>query len=489
MYALGGLTPTPGFWTTPLGMKRFLKIGEADPILPQHIALLEPKMKVGISVDGFPSTSSYPKQLTLTYKNGHYSYFAKKSDIVKIWKQGKKLVMYQKLSCEDGDHFLTYDGNELVADFTLTHDQMRYDSEFVYKQAFGFSDTENAQLNELKISDAEEYSASLIEFLGECMVRSYDSYVKDCEHLKSISDGNVDVAANGYSIKDTALSIFSKFVNAYHVEPVDDKEYAILSSIKNYGLLYAKPSTITGRCIDGNSFYPSIMNDTKLFIPLGNPEYKVLDQLSDVVAYGLYRAEISGHDERLFLLNPKKWYTYIDIKEAVARGYIVSLVCDGNCNHVHYASRDRESAYYLFRGFVDLLYPLKKKNPLVKKILNILWGALCQRCKKYNDAETDYDSFDFVDVSEETDEIEGFVKEEKYKLAWARCGIFITAMGRKKMADFIAPFVDDVYRVHTDGFYTTNAQEIYFSDELGGWKLEDEGTFRIENLNTIVKIL
>jgi hypothetical protein len=104
-----------------------------------------------------------------------------------------------------------------------------------------------------------------------------------------------------FNIKDTALSIFSKYSKAYDVKPIDDEEYSILSSIKNYGLLYAKPGTIKGKCIDGNSWYCSIMSDAKLYVPLGNPEYKTLEQIDERVPYGLYRADIEGHDERLVL--------------------------------------------------------------------------------------------------------------------------------------------------------------------------------------------
>jgi hypothetical protein len=194
------------------------------------------------------------------------------------------------------------------------------------------------------------------------------------------------------------------------------------------------------------------------------------------------------------LINPQKWYTYIDIKEALRRGYSVSLVCDGSCNHVYYSAQNRETGHYLFRGFVDLLYPLKKKNPLVKRILNMLWGALCQRIKYYEkeneDAEIDLgDDFSFIDTAEDSDKIDVFIKSKKYKLGWARVGVFVTAMGRKKLADYIEDIVDDVYRIHTDGFYTTSTKKFDLSSELGHFKIEKEGTFIIESINKIVQVL
>ena len=77
---------------------------------------------------------------------------------------------------------------------------------------------------------------------------------------------------------------------------------------------------------------------------------------------------------------------------------------------------------------------------------------------------------------------------EKFKLAWGRCGIFITAQGRKKLADFIENDVDDVYRIHTDGFIISNQKQFQFSNELGGFKLEKEGTFVIKNVNSVEMI-
>jgi len=232
------------------------------------------------------------------------------------------------------------------------------------------------------------------------------------------------------------------------------------------------------------------MKDTKLIIPLGKPEFLCLEKFGEFIAFGLYKARISGHDERLFLINPKMWYTYIDIKSALARGYTVELVSDNDCNHVYYSSENRETGYYLFRGFVDLLYPLKRRNPVAKRILNMLWGALSQKVKVYESESVDFeDTFDFLDVCEDENESEFLMTVDKYKLPWARCGVFITAMGRSRLADFIAPFVDTVCRLHTDSAITTCGTIFKLDLELGGWKLEDSGVFDIQSLNKVVKII
>ena len=94
---------------------------------------------------------------------------------------------------------------------------------------------------------------------------------------------------------------------------------------------------------------------------------------------------------------------------------------------------------------------------------------------------------DFIAFGEGDDDCL-LIKKNEYVHPHARIGVFLTAYGRAKMADYMEDFIDDVYRVHTDGFYTTSSKDFKFSDELGGFKLEDEGTFQINNLNSIEKM-
>jgi hypothetical protein len=208
-----------------------------------------------------------------------------------------------------------------------------------------------------------------------------------------------------------------------------------------------------------------------------------LDVLGEVISFGIYRAKISGSDSRLFIQNPKNFYTYTDIKEARKRGYAIDLICDGKPNHLFYDSGSRETGHYLFSKYVELLYPLKSKNPLVKELLNILWGALCQRKKVYHDdEEVDFDTLDWTDMGEEEDDSSFVEDAKKYVLPHARVGVFITAMGRAKLADAIADIKDEVFRIHTDSYHSTSNRVVNLSSELGGWKLESEGIFQVVSM-------
>jgi hypothetical protein len=181
---------------------------------------------------------------------------------------------------------------------------------------------------------------------------------------------------------------------------------------------------------------------------------------------------------RLFVHNEKNYYVYTDIKLALKLGFKVELIQDGQPNFLHYLPADRETGDKLFKGYVETLFPYKKINPLVKPLLNILWGSLCEKTKHYSDT-TDgdiSDDDDIVDVSEKGKEL-FLIKKKVYKHNTARIGIFLTSYGRCKMADFMKDFIDDVSRVHTDGVYLTGNKEFVYSDEIGGLKLEKTGLF------------
>ena len=148
MYAFGDLSPAPSFWATPLGMKKFLKIGETDEIEIKHVALLEPKMKVCVSVVGdedYVSDATYPKKITLTLRDGHYSYFSKKTELTKVWVQGLKYVLFRKID----DHFLTYDGDELVADYDLALEDLANSTEKTYKRFNELTEEQTEKLDSL----------------------------------------------------------------------------------------------------------------------------------------------------------------------------------------------------------------------------------------------------------------------------------------------------------------------------------------------------
>ena len=477
MYAFGGLKPTTDFWATPLGMKKWLNIEQHDQIAPDRIPELEDKLRIAISIDGsYDSEKKYPKKITLFYGSGHYSFVENpriRGAIVKKWKQGKTYVSY----CIMPDYILTYDGTDLVADYTLLAENLGRSSDFVYKQVDRKRWTPEMKKS-LKLLTGDEHD----ELFGEYMVQAHEAFIVNCEHLKSFG---IDLSAHGFSIKDTALSIFASFAKAHEFLEIDEQEMAFVSGCKNCGLVYAAPKIGHFKNIDGNSFYPSLMRDAKLILPLGNPEFLKIESFDEFVKFGIYRCVVSGYDRRLFLHNPANYYTYTDVKFAIKHGYQVELVLDGEPNFMFYDSENRDTGFSLFRGFVDTLYALKKLNPLAKELLNILWGSLCERKKTYHHEEInfgdDLSALDFVQLQGEKTCY--FAEESQlYKLPYARIGVFLTAFGRAKLGDFMSDIKETIFRIHTDGYWTTSEKKFEFSGDLGGFKLECEGDYEIVNM-------
>jgi hypothetical protein len=127
------------------------------------------------------------------------------------------------------------------------------------------------------------------------------------------------------------------------------------------------------------------------------------------------------------------------------------------------------------------LYPLKKKNPIVKPLLATIWGALAQRKKIYHHNEVDFDSLEQLNNTMNTGNC--FVeKTKKYVLPHARFGVFITAFARNALCNEIADIVDSISRIHTDSILTTSNKVFKISDKLGEWKEERSGTFVVENM-------
>ena len=483
-YIFGGLEPSPQFWVSPIGCKNFLKIGRFDKIERHHIPILEKHLKIAIDVIGdynYKSAEKYTKRITLTNYDGHYSAVSKKSKISKFYKTELTLKYYTNMG---DDYYLTYDGTELIADYVLKDEDLKTDKNtFVYKQFQKRELTQNQQetlfLQSYKINDEADSEDLYAETIGNYMVASYDNYISQIEDLK---ENGIDISAHGFSIKNTALMLFSKFVKPYEFAEIDEQESAILAKVKNHGILYAKAGTVVGRELDINSFYPSCYIDPKFIVPIGKPIYKKLEKLDDVISVGLYHVKITGTDPRLFLENPKhNWYCYTDVKQAKVRGWNIELICDGNPNFLFYDSAARETGFNLLRGYVAKLFPLKKKNPLAKSLLQMLWGVLCEKEKLYHRDEISFDSLEQLNNTMCIEE--GFVERTKiYKLPHARIGVFLTSFARGKLADQIFDIVETVWRIHTDSALVSADKVFNISAELGAWKLERSGSFIVESI-------
>lgn len=478
-FAFGGLQPCADNWANPLTMKKWLKILPAEQVLIENIPTVETKIKVSISVEGmYDSEQKYPKRIMLKYEDGHYSLVNKFRQ--KKYKQGKRFALYFR-NPANRDYILVYDGENLTEDHEMRAEELGQSDEYYYKE---FSLVKHPRKSELNALKKEERWDEYVNLLEKLMVENYNLFIASCNQLAA---QGINLAEHGYSKKATAQYIFSKFSKATDFSDWVGDEQQWYLNCKNCGLIYAEPKMGHFKCIDANSFYPSVMRDSKLIVPLGNPEFFTLEKIDDIVKFGIYRCVIKGYDRKIFMHNPQHYYTYTDVKFALRQKYSVELVQDGKPNFMFYSCEHRDSGFSIFRGFVDTLYALKKLNPLAKQLLNILWGSMCEKEKIYLHGDCNFTDDSFKICGEGDIFVEKVSTE--YKLPSARVGVFITAFGRCKLAEFISDFKDDVYRIHTDGVYVLgDSRQFEFSEDLGKFKLESEGNYEIVNCNLITKL-
>ena len=164
----------------------------------------------------------------------------------------------------------------------------------------------------------------------------------------------------------------------------------------------------------------------------------------------------------------------------------------------------------MFGEYVNFLFKLKNKEGVVgkvaKRILNTLWGALCQRNKLYyNINNTDYSSanpFDnpaneiletIIPINSDSWTLQYSNPANLFKGEYPRIAPFILAQGRKIVSNYIEPHKDQVKRIHTDGFiFSENSTKLSLincskdaSETLMSLKFEKEGKCYIKNANQV----
>ncbi|UZO14771.1 uncharacterized protein OCT59_006216 [Rhizophagus irregularis] len=93
-------------------------------------------------------------------------------------------------------------------------------------------------------------------------------------------------------------------------------------------------------------------------------------------------------------------YTFIDLQRAKKLGLDIQLIQDGKPNALIYDREARIPGTVIFGEYVHFLFNIKNQGGVAgrvaKRVLNTLWGALCQRKRNYKTLTTDQtDPFKF----------------------------------------------------------------------------------------------
>jgi len=501
--AYGTFSNLPKVIERPEFLKEALGLQRDEPVPVDLIPKVEKLAKtIAINVVGDKtriSRSPAQRRITIILTNGHYS-LAKNPDRreTKAWTaKPKKPLIYQK----DG----------------VNNTVKTYDGENVCTISIPALISLKGKCNSgpwCLIPVEKSRKTSKFETLEEAFSRIHIERNKLLEESKKIGL-SIDLFMCHGNYKKVALWLFeilSRGIPANKVlDPIEEKW---VSDTMVGGIIWAKNDWKGyGRQYDQTSLYPSIMQSALTF-PIGKGMFQKLKDFvrkhkdGDYAMYGIYRAEVEyREDMKLFRYNKYNKYTHIDLSRARELGLQVSLIQDGAPNSLVYEKETRIQGKVMFGEYVNFLFKLKNIGGIVgrvaKRVLNTLWGALCQRNKFYYDINEGMPELfenpegelldTVIPVGDNSWTLQYLKPGNLFKGEYPRIAPFILAQGRKIISKSIEPYKDRVRRVHTDGFVleedSTKSPLIECpenaSKELKSLKFEKEGMVHVKNANQV----
>ena len=458
----------------PYKLKKYLGIDRKAKVnTEEHIDRIEQKLKRGINIEGDVIRHQKVQSknpINLVLKSGHYELKKENDNKVKGISYKEKKPLFYKFNktemlydCFDGSHF-------------------KLETEEFYKKRNNPISDEHTMLSCFK---GKEYT----------LESSYNEFIEQADKLKKITFGKVNLYKTGRFTK-TAIKLFYDTIKSMpNCDPISQSEAQWILGCNRAGHAFVeKGYKGEGHKIDMVSMYPSIMNST-ITLPFKKGEFKTItdDDIKEYCRYGIYRAEITNYDYKLFRHNKLNYYTHYDMNLARKHNFTINLIQDGNPNFLYYAPECNIRALELFRPFITMMFDLKSKHKDVfyaKKILNILAGALSEiRVDKYVWFDPKETSKEFIldfehEIINISTHVSGKVKLEythldKYFVTdFARIYPFITARGRQLISDIIATDKDNVVRCVTDGIISKTKLDIDYGTNLGDFRYE--GVYNVD---------
>ncbi|GET55703.1 hypothetical protein GLOIN_2v1472929 [Rhizophagus irregularis DAOM 181602=DAOM 197198] len=293
-------------------------------------------------------------------------------------------------------------------------------------------------------------------------------------------------------------------------DPLDPVEAEWISDAMMGGLIWADNEWKGyGRQYDVTSLYPSIQQSNANF-PIQQGKFQILKDFVDYrgyALYGLFHANVSGNDI-LFRQNKRRVYTFIDLQRAKKLGLDIQLIQDGKPNALIYDREARISGTVIFGEYVHFLFNIKNQGGVAgrvaKRVLNTLWGALCQRKRNYKTLTTDQtDPFKFpeghildsiIPVGSDQWRFQFTNPGSPFKGEYPRIAPFLLAHGQKMTSELLEPYKDKVRRIHTDGFILEEQPSSptlitcpeNASKALKALKFETAGYCHVKNANKVI---
>ena len=498
----GGEEQMPGCIRKPWNLKKLCKVGTNDPVpVKAVVEILQPKLKHRIDIVGDHteySTAQYMKGLMLVLENGHYSLkrtnrltpsfhhksakaASAKANPTEVATASKKIVLYWNHA--DGMHCYYY--NHSTAKGVLRALPLEKLMRFVKDK--GSTQKMYHQLNfSPKPFDHTGLSESDLKQL-------YDDHVAGCSWLCDKTNGQLDMRLHP-SPTAAAVYRFDRLKKVAAPEPIEYAEARWLLYGSHGGVRYAEPCELDdGVEYDFTSFYTWLMQSSATF-PVKPGVPATLEALKpDWIEYGLYRCEVTRPADptvaKLFNFRSNNIYTHYDLAVAQKLGLVITMDCSraDEPNALLYPKSTRVPMRDAFKDSCAPLFKLKSlpgAPKIVKRVLNSLWGGLCEKTKVR----------EIVPVLSEGSHVDGGIEHllsanlnepsvpgehnhhellsiepvkggkynvrlrdyrKPFKHDWARLGPFLTGLGRKRMFDTFHGHEEAVRWVHTDGAVLT----------------------------------
>jgi hypothetical protein len=310
--------------------------------------------------------------------------------------------------------------------------------------------------------------------------------------LKQKTNGLINMFKTG-SFANTALSLFESLTRGLDIDPILQDEAEFISNASFASMISADVYKGPGYKYDVTSMYPSILASVNFLIPLKRGQFQIMSQQDfDKLEYysqGIFRCKVNESDHKLinkyqFRFNSKNYYTQVDLTKAKELGLKVDLIMDGQPNYLMYDRNDCINGSQLFKPYVELLFKLKKQGVTgAKELLNVLWGKLTQK-DILNVIINEDEEDEVVEIHNDktvtkitplsdTRTMVHFVRDNGYYMTpYARLGPFLLAKGRYNITKIMKPFINQIHRVHTDGFICEKQLDIKIGNNLGDLKYE-----------------
>jgi hypothetical protein len=307
----------------------------------------------------------------------------------------------------------------------------------------------------------------------------YADFIIKAQQLKEASEGKINLYKTGND-KITALNLFDRYTkHISHPPIIEQVEADIINDASHGAIIFFDKYEGPAHKADIKSMYPSILKSGLCF-PIGEGELKYITELNEILQYGIYKCIVSGDiSKKTFRINYSNWYTHIDLNRARELKLNIDLIIDDSPNFLYYSRDKLLTGHELFGQYVETLFNLKdNKIKGAKSILNILYGALCEKIKVKNNVKIDQE-FEIPDnchhqikpsnFDENVNLIYYTKRDRQYKTPYARIMPFILAKGRSIISKIIEPIQDQVKRCHTDGIvYETRASDkLKFGSKIG----------------------